>query len=92
MFDPSTPNGEAWPSAALLRVGDTDFELCINPPTVDSLSLQVNMGSGQALLRGRLALCRLLKEDISKACVESVHIIEVIVIIVGLHWQLTCMF
>lgn len=91
MFDPSTPNGEAWSCAALLRVGDTDFELCINPPTVDSLSLQVNMGSGQ-VLRGRLALCRLLKEDSSKACVEGVHIIEVILIIVGLHWQPTCMF
>lgn len=43
LFDPATPNGQAWPSAALLRIGDTDLELCINPPTVDTLSLQVRL-------------------------------------------------
>jgi hypothetical protein len=42
LFDPNTPNGQAWPSATLLRVGDIDFELCINPPTVDTLTLQVS--------------------------------------------------
>lgn len=38
-IDVATPNGLAWPAAALLRVGAEEFEVKLNPPTVESLSL-----------------------------------------------------
>jgi hypothetical protein len=36
---PSTLNGCAWPTAVLLRVGAQDYDVVLNPPTVEVISL-----------------------------------------------------
>lgn len=38
-IDSSTSNVDAWPSARLLRVGQDLFEILVNPPIVESISL-----------------------------------------------------
>lgn len=39
LIDAATPNGQAWPQAALLRVGSQVFDVLLNPPTVETLAL-----------------------------------------------------
>ncbi|KIY94553.1 hypothetical protein MNEG_13410 [Monoraphidium neglectum] len=49
-IDPSTANADAWLAGSLLRVGPDLFEVCINPPTVETLTLQAFPLVGYPLL------------------------------------------
>jgi hypothetical protein len=59
-------NREAWPAAAVLRIGDTPYSIAYNPPTITSLLVQTAPLVGHTLL----ATARLQSCDLSSCAWE----------------------